>query len=167
MLMLLVPAKARVKLTLEEVLLQEEMQMVSRMKEAMVIIKGSQGKITLEVHQGNLLLPGTKVYFLVISIPVQTLGTSQKIVGHITKDIFNGHHQSSRRNFARSHAFLFMNNIECFQCHNIGYMAHDCNLIWAPTQARTMPEEKVTQVWRRKHIESRSLLNTPANNTCC
>jgi len=51
----------------------------------MVIIKGSQGKKTSEVHQGNLLLQGTKVYFLVISIFVQTLGTWQKIVGHITK----------------------------------------------------------------------------------
>jgi len=55
------------------------------MKEAMVIIKESQGKITLELHQGNLLLPGTKVYFLVIAILVQTLGTWKNIVGHITK----------------------------------------------------------------------------------
>jgi len=51
----------------------------------MVIIKGSQGKKNLEVHRGYFLLPGTKVYFLVIAIFVQTLGTWQKIVGHITK----------------------------------------------------------------------------------
>ena len=83
--MLMLPAKARVKLTLEEILLQEEMQMVSRMKEAMFVIKGSQGKKTSELHQGNLLLPGTKVYFLVIAILVQNLGTWKNIVGHITK----------------------------------------------------------------------------------
>ena len=83
--MLMLPTKIRVKLTLEKILLQEEMQMVSRMQEAMVIIKGSQGKKTLEVHQEYLLLLGTKVYFLVIAIFVQTLGTWKKIVGHITK----------------------------------------------------------------------------------
>ena len=61
--------------------------MVSRMQEVMDIIRGSQGKMTLEAHQGNLHPPGTKVYFLVIVILVQTLGTWQKIVGHITKTI--------------------------------------------------------------------------------
>ena len=87
MVMLPAPLKARrrVKTTMEETLLQEEMQMVSRMQEEMVISKGSQGKKTSKVHQGNLLLPGTKVYFLVIVILVQTLGTWKKIVGHITK----------------------------------------------------------------------------------
>jgi len=55
------------------------------MQEAMVIIKGSQGKKTSEVHQGNLILLGTKVYFFVISILIQNLVTWQKIVGHITK----------------------------------------------------------------------------------
>ena len=79
------PSKARVKLTLEEIILQEEMQMVSRMQEEMVIIKGSQGKKTSELHRGKLLLSSTKVYFLVISILIQTLGTWQKIVGHIAK----------------------------------------------------------------------------------
>ena len=59
--------------------------MISRIQEAMIIIKGSQGKKTSEVHQGNLYLPDTKVYFLVIVILVQTLGTWQTIVGHITK----------------------------------------------------------------------------------
>ena len=56
--------------------------MMSRTQEAM-IIKGSQGRNTSEVHQANLLLPGTKVYFLVIVILVQTLDTWQKILGHI------------------------------------------------------------------------------------
>ena len=59
--------------------------MMSRMQEAMVIIKGSQGRKASEVHQGNLHLPGTKVYFLVIVILVQTLVTWQKIVEHIIK----------------------------------------------------------------------------------
>ena len=59
--------------------------MVSRMQEAMVIIKGSQGKMTSEVHQGKLHLLGTKVYFFVIVMLVQTLEAWQKIVGHITK----------------------------------------------------------------------------------
>ena len=61
--------------------------MVSRIQKAMNIIKESQGKKTSEVHQGKLHLQGTKVYFLVIVILVQTLGTWQKIVGHITKTI--------------------------------------------------------------------------------
>ena len=94
--------------------------------------------------------------------------------GHMAKDCrayhkykYNSPCQSPRSKFARSHEFLFMNNIECFKCHNIGHMAGDCNLIWVLTQARTMPEKKVRQVWRRKQIESRSLLNTPTNNTCC
>ena len=83
------------------------------------------------------------------------------------KDKYNGPHQRPRSNYARSHDFLFMNKIECFNFHNIGHMAHDCNLTWAPAQARTMPEKKVTKVWRRKQVESRSLLNTPVNNACC
>ena len=89
MLMLPFLAKARrtIKTIMEETFLQEEMQMVSRMQEEMVIIKGSQGKKTSEVHQGNLLLPGTKVYFLVIAILVQYLGTWKNIVGNITKII--------------------------------------------------------------------------------
>ena len=59
--------------------------MMSRTQEVMVIIKGSQGRKTSEVHQGNLLLPSNKVYFLVIFILVQTLDTWQNIVGHTTK----------------------------------------------------------------------------------
>ena len=51
----------------------------------MVLSKGSQGRKALEVHQGNLHLPGTKVHFLVIVILVQTLVTWQKIVKHIIK----------------------------------------------------------------------------------
>ena len=51
----------------------------------MDIIKGSQGRMTLEEHQGKLHPLGTKVYFLVIAILVQTLGTWKNIVGHITK----------------------------------------------------------------------------------
>ena len=83
------------------------------------------------------------------------------------KDMYNGPCQSPRNNFARrSYDFSFMNKMECFNFHNIGHMARDCNLTWAPTQARTMPEKKVTHVWRRKQIESESLLNTPASNTC-
>jgi len=86
-LMLPVPVKARrsVKATMEEILLQGDLQMLSRIQKAMNIIKESQGKNTSELHQGNLHLPGTKVYFLVISILVQILGTLQKIVGHISK----------------------------------------------------------------------------------
>jgi len=70
-------ARMRVKIAMEETFLQEEM----------VIIKGSQGNKTLEEHQRNLLLLGTKLYFLVIAILVQNLGIWQKIVGHITKII--------------------------------------------------------------------------------
>ena len=82
------------------------------------------------------------------------------------KDRCYGPHQSPTSNFARNHEFLFMNTIEFFQCHNIGHMACDCNLTWAPTQARTMRENKVTQVWRRKQIKYENILISPANNTC-
>jgi len=60
-----VPTKSRrrVKMTLEETILQEDMQMMSRMQKAMDIIKGSQGKNTSEVHQDKLHLLGTEVYF--------------------------------------------------------------------------------------------------------
>jgi len=58
------------------------------------------------------------------------------------KHIFNGPCQSLRSNFTRSHEFLYMNNIECFKNHNIGHMARDCNLTWAPTQTRTMQRRK-------------------------
>ena len=51
----------------------------------MNIIKESQGKNNSEVHQGKLHLLGTKVYFLVTAILVQTLGTWKNIIGHITK----------------------------------------------------------------------------------
>jgi len=87
MLMLTVPARARrrIKKTTEEILLQGDLHMVSRIKKAINIIKESQGKKTSKVLQGTLHLPSTKVYFLVIAILVQTLGTWQKIVGHITK----------------------------------------------------------------------------------
>ena len=51
----------------------------------MIIIKGSQDRKTLEVHQGNIHLPCTKVYFLVIFVLVQTLVTWEKIVKHIIK----------------------------------------------------------------------------------
>ena len=80
---------------------------------------------------------------------------------------YNDPRQSPRRNFARrSHEFLFMNNIEFFKCHNIGHMVRNCNLIWAPSQARTMLDQKVTQEWRRKQIQSESPLNSSTNNTC-
>ena len=59
--------------------------MVSRIQKAMNSIKESQGKKTSEVHQGKLLLRGTKVYFLVIAILVKTLDTWKNTVGHITK----------------------------------------------------------------------------------
>ena len=55
------------------------------MQEAMVIIKGSQGRKASAVHQGNLHLPGTKVHSLVIVILVQTLVTWQKTIKHIIK----------------------------------------------------------------------------------
>ena len=58
---------------------------VSRMQEEMDIIKGSQGRITSEVHQDSLHLLGTKIYFLAIVILVQILGTWKNIVGHIKK----------------------------------------------------------------------------------
>ena len=84
------------------------------------------------------------------------------------KDRYYGPQQSPRNNFARiNHEFLFMNNVECFKCHNVGHMACDCNLTWALTQAKTMQKKKVIQVWRRKQIQSESLLNSPSNNTCC
>ncbi len=56
--------------------------MVSKMQEAMDIIKGSQYRMILEVDQGNLHPLGTKVHFLVIAIVVQILGTWQRIIGH-------------------------------------------------------------------------------------
>ena len=43
-------------------------------------------------------------------------------------------------------------------------------LTLTPKKSKTMttkPENKVTQVWRRETIGSKSLLNTPSNNTCC
>ena len=70
-----------------EILLQGDLKMVSRIQKAMNIIKEYQGKKTSKLHQGNLHLQGTKVYFLVIAILVQTLGTWKNIVGHITKII--------------------------------------------------------------------------------
>ena len=85
MLLVLAKVRRRVKITLEETLLREDLQMVSMMQEVIDIIKESQGKNTSEVHQGNLHLPGTKVYFLVIVILVQTLGTWKNIVGYTTK----------------------------------------------------------------------------------
>jgi len=57
--------------------------MMSRIQKVMNIIKESQGRKASEVHQGNLHLPGTKFYFLVIVILVQTLDTWQKIIGFI------------------------------------------------------------------------------------
>ena len=70
-----VPTKARVKMTLEETILQGDLQMMLRIQKE--IIKEFQGK--------KEVLIGTEVYFLDISILVQTLGTWQKTVGHITK----------------------------------------------------------------------------------
>lgn len=70
--------KEKNQATIEEILLQaenqlqEEMLMMLKRQEGMVIIKGSQGGKTLEVHQGSLHLPRTKVHFLVIVILVQT-----------------------------------------------------------------------------------------------
>lgn len=58
--------------------------MVSMMQEVMDIIKGSQGKKTSEIHQGNLHLLGTKVSFLFFVILLRTMGTWQNIVGKIT-----------------------------------------------------------------------------------
>ena len=92
-MMLLVPAKARrkIKATIEEILLQvenqlqEEMLMMLKRQEAIVIIKGSQGRKASEVHQENLYLPGTKVHFLVIVILVQTLVIWQNTVKHLIK----------------------------------------------------------------------------------
>ena len=147
---------------------------MSKSKEAMVIIKGSQGRKASEVHQGNLHLQGTKVHFLVIVILVQTLVTWKKTVKHIIKcygpqpshrDRCYSLSQPPRNNFAgRNHEFLFMNNVECFKCHNIGHMAHDCNLTWALTQARTMQKKKVTQIWRRTEIQSKSPLSSSVNS---
>ena len=57
--------------------------MMSKRQEAMVIIKGSQGRKASEVHQGNLHLPVTKVHFLVVVILVQTLVIWQKTVKHL------------------------------------------------------------------------------------
>jgi len=89
--MLLVPAKARrkIKATIEEILLQvenqlqEEILMMSKRQEGMVIIKGSQGRKASEVYQENHHLPGTKDHFLVIVIFVQTLVIWQKTVEHL------------------------------------------------------------------------------------
>ena len=89
--MLLVPTKTRrkIKATIEEILLQvenqlqEEMLMMPKRQEAMVVIKGSQGRKASEVHQGNLHLRGTKVHFLVIVILVQTLVIWQNTVEHL------------------------------------------------------------------------------------
>ena len=87
MLMLPVPTKARrrIKTITEQILLQGDLHMVSRIQKELIIIKESQGKKTLKVLQGTLHLPGTKVYFLYIAILVQTLGTWKNIVEKITK----------------------------------------------------------------------------------
>ena len=72
--------------------------------------------------------------------------------------------QPLRKNFTRrNHEFLFMNNVECFKCHNNGHMARDCNLKWAPMQARPMQKKKVTQVWRKKEIQRESPLRSLAD----
>jgi len=42
-------------------------------------------KNTSEVHEENIILPCTKLYFLVIVILIQTLGKLPKIVWHVTK----------------------------------------------------------------------------------
>ena len=55
---------------------------MSKRQVGVVIIKESQGRKALEVRQGNLHLPGTKVHFLVIVILVQTLVIWQKTVEH-------------------------------------------------------------------------------------
>ena len=124
MLMLPVPTKAswRVKTTMEETFLQEEMQMVSRMQEEVVIIKGSQGKKTLEVHQGKLLLPGNK-YISWLLLFLYKLWAHAKDCKAYHKDRcygpqpshrdkYYGPQQYPRNNFARrNHEFLFMNNI--------------------------------------------------------
>ena len=69
------------------------------------------------------------------------------------KNRYYGPQQSPRNNFVgRNHEFLFMNNVECFKCHNIGHMARDCNLTWALTQTSNMQKKKVSQLWRRKQI---------------
>ena len=91
--------------------------------------------------------------------------------GHMAKDCREFHRdrcygprQPPRNNFTRiNHEFLFMNNVECFKCHNIEHMARDCNLTWALTQARPMEKKKVTQVWRRKEIQSESPLSSPVD----
>lgn len=54
MLPVLAKARIRVNTTMEEMVMN--------------IIKESQGKNNLEVHQGNLYLLGIKLYFLVIAI---------------------------------------------------------------------------------------------------
>ena len=121
-----VPAKEIVKMTLEETLLQGDLQMMSRIKKE--IIKEFQGKKTSEVLQGTLHLPSTKVYFLDIAILVQTLGTWKKTVGHITKTNIMVPVNLVEFFFARSDDYSFMNKMECFNCHNIGHMAQECNL---------------------------------------
>jgi len=69
------------------------------------------------------------------------------------KDKYNGPHQSPRYNFARSHDYSFINKMECFNFHNIGHMAHDCNLTWVPTQARTMKTKPEKQSYTNMEKE--------------
>ena len=115
----------------------------------------------------NSSSPRYQSIFLGYCYSCSNFGHMEKDCRAYHKDKYDGPCHSSRNNFSeRSHDYSFMNKMECFNCHNIGHMARDCNFTWAPAQARKMPEKKVTQVWRRKQVESESSLNTPANNTC-
>lgn len=98
------------------------------MQEEMDSIKEPQGKNTSEVHQDNLHLSWTKVYFLVIAIIVQNFGIWQGIVEDTTRT-------NIMVPIISLEATSFMNKVECFNCHTIVYIPCDCNLTWVPKQA--------------------------------
>lgn len=77
---------------------------MSKRQEAMVIIKGSQGRKALEVHQGNLHLPGTKVHFFGYCYSCSNFGHMANDCEESHRDRCYSFRQPPRNNFrGRNH----------------------------------------------------------------